>query len=291
MASELEAKLALALESRRQRGIYRELTAASHGLVDFSSNDYLSLSANPKLRDHLLRKLSESDASSILGSGGSRLLDGNQDCHVALEARLSNYFAADTALLFNSGFDANVGVFSVLPQPGDAILYDESIHASVHDGIRASRIQNSAFAFKHNSVSSLRSLLLRLLSDKPSLASGQNSIFIAVEALYSMGGDFAPIQEIVDLVSKVLPMRNGHIIVDEAHTTGVYGPGGRGIVSALHLEDRITVRLHTFGKALACSGGAHSGFTAMNSPAMGSCGHIISRSCRAGIPTNQSLSD
>lgn len=124
----------------------------------------------------------------------------------------------------------------------------------VHDGVRASRAREAQFSFEHNSVSSLGELLLRLLNEKPGLRTGENSAFIAVESLYSMDGTIAPLTEIVELSESLFPRGNCHVVVDEAHATGVYGPQGRGMVAMLGLERRVLARLHTFGKALAASG-------------------------------------
>ena len=190
-----------------------------------------------------------------MGSGGSRLLV-NGHGHTALEARLARFFESPTALLFNSGLDANVGFFSCVPQPGDVVVFDEYIHASVHDGVRASRAREAQFSFEHNSVSSLGEVLLRLLNDRPGLRSGDTSVFVAVESIYSMDGTIAPLTEIVELLESLFPRGNGYLVVDEAHATGVYGPQGRGMVAKLGLEKRVLARLHTFGKALAGSGGA-----------------------------------
>ncbi|KAG6862893.1 hypothetical protein C0991_009622, partial [Blastosporella zonata] len=164
---------------------------------------------------------------------------------IDLEGRLQTFFAVEAALLFNSGFDANVGFFSCIPQPGDAIVYDEHIHASVHDGMRASRVKDALYPFSHNDVGSLRKVLGRVKKDHPN-----ESVFVAVESLYSMDGTFAPLKEI----TAVLEGRNMHLVVDEAHATGIYGPQGRGRVAELGLEDKVLARLHTFGKALAATG-------------------------------------
>ena len=255
--SALEAALASALTSREQRSIRRRLpdpetSSTNSPLIDFNSNDYLSLSRSSVLRDHFLKKLSE--APDILGSGGSRLLV-NGRAHAALEARLCKFFNTETALLFNSGFDANVGFFSCIPQTGDVVVYDEYIHASVHDGVKASRARDAQFSFSHNSLQDLRKLLVCLNQDRDTLRSGQNSLFLAVESLYSMDGTFAPLQEIVDLLDEVFPLKNAYLVVDEAHSTGIYGRQGRGRVALLGLEDRVLARLHTFGKALAANGG------------------------------------
>lgn len=254
----LNDKLHAALASREKRLIRRRLPdpSADDPLVDFFTNDYLSLSRSPSLRAHFLAKLHS--APHVLGSGGSRLLV-NGHAHAAFEARLAKFFRAPVALLFNSGFDANVGFFSSVPQSGDAIVYDEHIHASVHDGMRASRVeQDSRVAFAHNSVDALREVLQGLIRSHPGLRDGESSVFVTVEALYSMDGDLAPLADIVDAVEELLPTGNGHVIVDEAHSTGLYGSQGRGLVAAYGLEDRVFARLHTFGKALAGTGGMSS---------------------------------
>jgi 8-amino-7-oxononanoate synthase len=295
--SALAQKLAAALASREDRGIRRRLPSPSLSLspptpaissdastsssstatasataaatsasakptspraapapADFSSNDYLSLSTSPLLRARVLAALHVSP--SILGSGGSRLLVYNH-AHASLEARLAHTFRAPAALLFNSGFDANAAFFACVPQPGDALLYDAAIHASVHDGARASRIApRRRRPFAHNDVRALRAALRALRDESPPLARGESSVFVAVESVYSMDGTVAPLRAMLDAMDEVFPARNAHLVVDEAHATGIYGPGGRGMVALLGLEGRVLARLHTFGKALAASGGA-----------------------------------
>lgn len=255
--SSLNDKLAAALSSREKRHIRRRLpvsTSPVNPSKDFTSNDYLSLATSPTLRAAFQSALSA--APQILGSGGSRLLVSTP-AHAALENRLEKFFGAEKALLFNSGFDANVAFFSAVPQPGDAVLYDEHIHASVHDGMAASRVDPSSLVkFPHNSVPALKRSLRKLLLECDDLRDGKASAFVAVESLYSMDGTFAPLQEIVQCMEEMLPRGNGYVIVDEAHATGIYGPQGRGMVAALGLEGRVLARLHTFGKALAGSGGA-----------------------------------
>ncbi|KAF8874003.1 pyridoxal phosphate-dependent transferase [Infundibulicybe gibba] len=251
----LDEKLSAALASRDERWIRRRLpdpnASTSRILVDFNSNDYLSLSASPQLRSLFFKKLSA--APDVLGSGGSRLLVNGQ-AHSALEARLATFFASPAALLFNSGFDANVGFFSCIPQTGDVVVYDEYIHASVHDGIRASRARGAQFSFPHNSIPEFHRLLQRLSHEHDGLRSGDHSLFVAVESLYSMDGTFAPLEEIVEILEAVFPMGNGYLVVDEAHSTGIYGHQGRGRVAMLGLEHKVLARLHTFGKALAATG-------------------------------------
>lgn len=254
--SSLTTKINAALASREKRWIKRRLPEPSSSqtpLIDFTSNDYLSLSTHPALRRLFLSQLAK--APDILGSGGSRLLV-NGEAHSSLEARLAHFFHSPAALLFNSGFDANVGFFSCIPQLGDVVVYDEYIHASVHDGIRASRSRDAHYAFSHNSVPTFRTLLKRLRDEQPALQSGESSLFVAVESLYSMDGTFAPLREIVQIMEEVFPNGNGYLVVDEAHSTGLYGPQGRGRVASLGLENKVLARLHTFGKALAATGGA-----------------------------------
>lgn len=255
MAS-LSGKLAAALNSRDRRLIRRHLPqppSATQTEIDFTSNDYLSLSTSTTLRNAVLSALAASP--DILGSGGSRLLVPAQP-HAQLESRLCHFFGAEAVLLFNSGFDANVGFFSAVPQPRDIVLYDAHIHASVHDGMRLSRLPpDSLISFPHNSVLDLRLALSKLLEDREDLKKGKTSVFITVESLYSMDGTIAPLTQIVECVEEMLPLGNGYIIVDEAHATGIYGPKGRGLVADMGLEKRVFARLHTFGKALASSGG------------------------------------
>lgn len=156
--------------------------------------------------------------------------------------------------MFNSGFDANEGFFACVPQSGDVILFDAFIHASVHEGMRLSRAGRK-IKFEHNSVEDLERILSGLLSDEK-VRKGERNVFVAVESLYSMDGDLGPLKDIVELVERLLPSGNGHIIVDEAHSNGIYGFQGRGIVCSLGLEDKIFARLHTFGKAIGCNGAA-----------------------------------
>ncbi|KAL7944032.1 PLP-dependent transferase [Trichoderma barbatum] len=268
MAPKLDETLASILSSRLTQGRLRRLTIPSPSSVDFSSNSYLSLSSNPAVKaayvSFILPHLQSAspEAGFGLGSGGSRLLDGNSAFTEDLEKRIAEFHGADAGLLFNSGFEANTGLFACVPQKGDVIVYDELIHASVHDGMRLSRAQRIPFA--HNKVhdtetsekskhASLDSLLNSLTEDAQ-VASGKKNIFIAVEGVYSMDGDLAPLKEIVECVEKRLPQGNGYVIVDEAHSTGIYGRQGRGLVCELGLEDRIWARVHTFGKAMGCSG-------------------------------------
>jgi 8-amino-7-oxononanoate synthase len=249
----LERALIKRLDDRYLKSTLRKLTVATTGSVDFSSNDFLSLSTSPVLRSAFIEELAR-HPEFPLGSGGSRLLDGNSQYALDLEAEIASFHGAAAGLLWNSGFDANSGLFACIPQPGDIILYDELIHASVHDGMKLSRAARK-IPFKHNSVDNLKQILQVLKDDDVYVGKGPKNVFVAVESVYSMDGDLCPLQELVDMVEEQLPYGNGHIVIDEAHATGVVGPKGRGLVSQLGLEKRVFARLHTFGKSVGASGG------------------------------------
>jgi hypothetical protein len=185
------------------------------------------------------------------------LLDGNSTYAENLEREICAFHNAEAGLLFNSGFDANAGFFACVPQNGDVVVYDELIHASVHDGMRLSRAGDTV-PFRHNCVKDLRRVLRafkRSGAFEDDLVAADRHVFVAVEAVYSMDGDVAPLQAIVDTVDEVLGPNAGYVVIDEAHATGVLGREGRGLVCELGLEKRVFARLHTFGKALGCNGG------------------------------------
>lgn len=243
-----------ALARREAKEARRSLTLVPQGGRDFSSNDFLSLSTSPAYRDRYLGHLNNAPEHTQFASGGSRLLDGNSAYAEELERFVAAFHEAPTALLFNSGYDANVGVLSSIPQPGDLILYDELIHASVHEGMRLSRAGKRRM-FAHSSPAALRAVLKAEIEADREVQSGLRNVFILVESIYSMDGDMAPIKEFIEVVDDLLPRGNGYFIVDEAHATGVFGPRGAGVVQQLGVQDRIFIRVHTFGKALASHGG------------------------------------
>ncbi|KAJ3026914.1 UNVERIFIED_CONTAM: biotin synthase [Siphonaria sp. JEL0065] len=250
--------LQAALSKRTESGLLRSLTIAPHNSSDFSSNDYLSLSRSKHLHAKFLAKL---QTSQHLGGGstGSRLLTGNSNAACQLETYLAAFHGAETALLFNSGYDANLGLFETLPHPGSAVLYDELVHASVHDGMRRSRDGVVKLKWRHNSVQHLEQLVWEQVTRIESLGLTKErlpGIFVVVEAIYSMDGDVAPLVEICKLAEKVGARAGGlSLIVDEAHSTGVCGLGGRGLVCQLGLQDKVFARLHTFGKGVGAHGG------------------------------------
>ncbi|KAF9871579.1 aminotransferase class I and II [Colletotrichum karsti] len=288
----LDGVFAALLARREAKSQLRRLTLVPPGSADFSSNAYLSLSTHPEIQRRYLARIqahldpaggglrdrgAHAHAPALLGSGGSRLLDGNMALAESLESKIAAFHGHSAGLLFNSGFDANVGLFSCVPQPGDVIVYDELIHASVHDGMKMCRASRK-IAFAHNAVEpneitadgrvwneaadshrgnrSLSEVLSAVLAGREGrdIREGHSNVFVAVEGVYSMDGDVAPLKEIVECVERLLPQGNGLIIVDEAHSTGLLGEKGRGLVCELGLEDRVWARVHTFGKAMSCAG-------------------------------------
>lgn len=175
------------------------------------------------------------------GSTGSRLISGTHALHIEVENQLAHFHNAESALLFNSGYDANLGLFSAILQKGDIVLFDELAHASIRDGLQMSLAK--AYKFKHNDLEHLENLLEKF-------ASKNQTIYISVESIYSMDGDKADLKSIVSLCKK----HQAFLIVDEAHSNGVYGTKGNGLVCELGLEDFVFARVHTFGKALGCHG-------------------------------------
>lgn len=233
--SNLKERMTKSLSSRAERQILRSLssdlptsststssTESASDLIDFSSNDYLSLSKSSLLRSKFISALQQlptaSTKASEIGPYGppsSRLLDGNSPLHISLEHQLTSFFNASSSLLFNSGFDANVSLFSTLPAPDDFIIYDELIHASTHDGMRASRVPScNRRSFRHNDLVDLERVLRGVKAEK-GVEEGKKDVWIAVESLYSMDGDLAPISEMVVLVERLLEKGNGHFVVDE----------------------------------------------------------------------------
>ncbi|WP_295798446.1 8-amino-7-oxononanoate synthase [Mucilaginibacter sp.] len=220
------------LQQRQLDGNYRTLKA-ENGLIDFCSNDYLGFARSPALRK-LIDEEINSFTNTKNGATGSRLLSGNSMYTEETEQYIASLHGSESALIFNSGYDANLGLFSSLPQRGDTIILDELAHASIIDGARMSFANR--YTFKHNDLTSLE--------DKLKLAKG--ICYVAIESVYSMDGDTPPITEIARLVEKY----DANLIVDEAHAVGLYGFG----LIDKDLRDKVFARVVTFGKALGCHG-------------------------------------
>ncbi len=222
------------LDSLRRRDRLRAL--APRAGCDFASNDYLGLAESEEYRDAAKAALAR---GVPLGAGGSRLLRGNHPEHEALEEEAARFFGSEAALFFGAGFAANEALLATLPQRGDLILYDELIHASAHEGMRLSRARS--VAVKHNDAAAFEEAI--------SAAGEVGRIWIAVESLYSMDGDMAPLRELAETARR----HHAFLLIDEAHATGVFGPGGRGLAHEMEGRENI-VTLHTCGKALGLSG-------------------------------------
>lgn len=207
--------------------------------VDFASNDYLGLAESPALREAVAEALAR---GVPVGAGGSRLLRGNHPEHEALEAEAAAFFGNEATLFLSSGFAANLVAFSALPQRGDLVLHDALIHASAHDGMRLGRAETWSFA--HNDVGAADDAIAGWRA-----RGGTGRVWIAVESLYGMDGDRAPLADLAALADR----RDAFLLVDEAHATGVFGDRGEGLGGALHGRDNV-VTLHTCGKALGCEG-------------------------------------
>jgi 8-amino-7-oxononanoate synthase len=229
------------LREREAQGSLRTLTTTQNK-IDFVSNDYLGLSRSTELHQ-LIQERYHQLAPIANGSTGSRLLAGNTLLAEETETQLATIFSAEQTLLFNSGYVANLAALACLPQKGDTILYDELVHACMHDGAKLSRAER--LSFKHNDLADL----------EKKIKEAKGKIFIAVESVYSMDGDQCPLTEIVKLSEQY----NAHIILDEAHSTGSYGKNGAGLAVALGLQKKIAVRIYTFGKAMGIHGACVAG--------------------------------
>ncbi|MEP2237538.1 MAG: aminotransferase class I/II-fold pyridoxal phosphate-dependent enzyme [Maribacter sp.] len=243
--TQLPKKLLNVLATRKKEDTFRTLNSIE-GLIDFLSNDYLGFATNETLFSKTFQLLlTESVASN--GSGGSRLLSGNHKLYIKLESLLASFYKSEAALVFNSGYDANMGLFSALPQRGDLVFYDEFVHASIREGIRMSHAK--AYSFSHNSLSSLK--------EKVALNIARNeyedsAVYVVTESVFSMDGDTPDLKAFV----KFTKANSYNFIVDEAHAVGVLGKNGEGLIPQLGLEKDVFARTVTFGKAFGGHGAA-----------------------------------
>lgn len=229
------------IEQRIHSNSFRILPEPNN-LVDFASNDYLGFSKSEAIfketHDYLLtHELIQN------GATGSRLLSGNHIVYKHAEERIAKFHHSETALIFNSGYDANVGFFSSVPQRNDVILYDEYSHASIRDGIRLSNAKS--FKFQHNDLEDVEALVLKYKSDK-------SDIYIVTESVFSMDGDSPDLEKL----TRISENNNCYLVVDEAHALGVFGENGQGLIQDLNLQDKVFVRIMTFGKGLGAHGAA-----------------------------------
>jgi len=221
------------LKERSDVKALRRLRLPQPDAVDFCSNDYLGI-----VKNNLLSQAMVAEAYKT-GSTGSRLLAGNYSLIEQTETLLAAFHKANAALIFNSGYEANSSVLACIPERGDTIIYDQLCHASIRDGIRLSFAQS--YSFVHNDITTLEKKLSQ---------QSEGNVFVVTESVFSMDGDIAPLKEILAACEKY----NAHLIVDEAHATGIVGVQGEGLVQQLGLQNKIFCRIHTFGKAAGCHG-------------------------------------
>ncbi len=248
MCCRLTDFLTARLNDRQQAGLLRQLRHAD-ALIDFCSNDYLGFARSPSLKAAIDQ--ATATWSGPVGATGSRLLAGHTHLADTLESNLAQFYQTEAALGFNSGYDANLGLLACLPQRGDTLITDALVHASMIDGARLSYA--TRYQFRHNDLSDLEVKLIQ------TRATHGGQVFVAVESVYSMDGDMAPLVSIADLCDRY----GAFLLVDEAHATGLYGPTGEGLVVTLGLQRRVLARVHTFGKALGVHGAAVVGSVAL----------------------------
>lgn len=233
------------IESRIQNNALRQLPSEAN-LIDFASNDYLGFSKSELIFNQTHQYLLD-NAFIQNGATGSRLLSGNHNLYSITENFISTFHQAETALIFNSGYDANVGFFSSVPQKGDLILYDELCHASIRDGIQLSYAK--AYKFSHNDFEDLERLIIKFQSSKSQIPT---NVYIVTESVFSMDGDCPNLEELILLSEK----HNCYLVLDEAHALGVFGDKGQGLVQEFGFQDKVFARIMTYGKGLGCHGAA-----------------------------------
>lgn len=247
---ELPKKLNQKLQDRATVNAMRSLTSTK-GLIDFSSNDYLGYAHNETIYSDTFQLLLKKEMHQN-GATGSRLLSGNHGLYELLEDYLKGFHKSSSALVFNSGYDANIGFFGAVPQRDDVILYDEFIHASIREGVQMSLAKG--YKFKHNNTDDLQALIDRNLT-----ANSDQAVYVVTESVFSMDGDSPDLKKIADICGK----SNCFLVVDEAHAVGVLGKKGAGLVQELKLEKQVFARIITFGKAMGCHGAAILGGEAL----------------------------
>lgn len=233
------------LQLREQNNALRKLPV-SNNLIDFASNDYLGFANSEEIFNQTHDYLLENNIK-INGATGSRLISGNHNLYQIAEDFIANFHQSETALIFNSGYDANVGFFSSVPQRNDIILYDELCHASIRDGIQMSN--SKSYKFQHNDFNHLEKLIISQLETRNSKP---ETFYVITESVFSMDGDSPNLEELVNLCENY----NCYLVIDEAHALGVFGNLGEGLIQYQGLQDKVFARIMTFGKGLGCHGAA-----------------------------------
>ncbi len=241
------------LQQREASNALRKLPF-SKDLIDFASNDYLGFSQSETIFNETHEYLLQNNIK-VNGATGSRLISGNHNLYAITEDFIANFHKSETALIFNSGYDANVGFFSSVPQRSDVILYDELCHASIRDGITMSNAKS--YKFQHNNPDDIERIILQLTTYNLQ----PTTLYIVTESVFSMDGDCPNLEELVRLSEKY----HCNLVVDEAHAFGVFGDSGQGLVQSLDLQDKVFARIMTFGKGLGCHGAAILGSAELKS--------------------------
>ena len=243
------------LQQREEQNALRNLPVVND-LVDFASNDYIGFAKNETIFHETHQYLLDKNIK-VNGATGSRLLSGNHALYSETEDFISQFHQAETALIFNSGYDANIGFFGAVPQRNDVILYDELCHASIRDGIQMSNAKS--YKFPHNDLEELEKLITKY---QPTTDNRQpTTVYIVTESVFSMDGDCPNVEPLTNLSEKY----SAFLVVDEAHALGVFGQQGEGLVQSLGLEDKVFARIITFGKGLGCHGAAILGSQSLKS--------------------------
>ena len=238
------------LQLREQNNALRQLPVAND-LIDFSSNDYLGFAQSESIFNQTHQYLLDNNIKTN-GATGSRLLSGNHHLYTITEEFIAQFHQTESALIFNSGYDANVGFFASVPQRNDIIIYDELCHASIRDGIQMSKAKS--YKFQHNDLNDLEQIIKRCHTEPV-------EVYIATESVFSMDGDSPNLEQLVQLSQK----HNCLLVLDEAHSLGVFGNQGEGLVQNNNLQEAIFARIVTFGKGLGCHGAAILGSVELKS--------------------------
>ncbi|KAK7972307.1 pyridoxal phosphate-dependent transferase [Apiospora saccharicola] len=231
-----------------------ENTWDAHGTTDFYTGDILGLGKSQVRRAEFLAELAR-HPDFTMGPTGSRAIDGTYSYLKQAELEIASFHGAENGLLTSSAFEANVAVWTAVPRPGDVILYDALVHASTHEGIKQS-LAIDKFEFPHNSVDGFRRVLGDIFESNRLVREAKRTVLVAVESIYSMDGDVCPLQELVE-VSHEFSRGQGNVqfVIDEAHSLGVIGPKGAGLVCELGLQKEIAIVVHSYGKAIGAVGG------------------------------------
>ena len=254
----LDQALEKVLEELKAKGLFRELKIlegaqgpivkiSGKELINLSSNNYLGLATHPRLKEAALAAIKEYG----VGAGAVRTISGTLRVHTELEARIAKFKHTERAIVFQSGFNANLGTISAVVGSGDLIISDELNHASIIDGCRLTKADRKIY--KHKDMGSLEAVLKAVKN------SDYGTRLIITDGVFSMDGDIAPLDEIAELGAKY----DAAVMVDDAHASGVLGKAGRGTVDHFGIQGKVQIQMGTLSKAMGCLGGYIAGSRAL----------------------------